>query len=384
MSGLRFLTAGESHGGQLTAIIDGVPAGLRVSAAAIDRDLVRRQGGFGRGARQQIEADSVGIVGGVRYGRTTGAPVALVVANRDAGNWGETLAVEPVDTPAPAVRVPRPGHADLMGHLEYDLDDVRDVIERASARETAARVACGAVAKALLGEIGCSVVSHVCAIGGVAAAVPATLEGCRACDADPVRCLDASAGEAMREAIVKAGQDGDTLGGVFEVIAYGYPAGVGSYAQGDRRLASQLAAAALSIPAMKGVEIGDGFAVAAERGSRVHDEIVLDHGDFRRRTNRAGGIEGGISSGEPIVVRVAMKPIATLLEPLQSVDLDSGEATASRFERSDVCAVPAAAVVGEAAVALTLASAALERFGGAAVSEFAAAVGAFRERIRRR
>jgi chorismate synthase len=384
MTELRFLTAGESHGGQLTAIVEGVPAGLGVSAAAIDRDLVRRQGGFGRGARQQIESDSVRIVGGVRYGRTTGAPVALVVPNRDAGNWGEARAVEAVEAPAAAVRVPRPGHADLMGHLEYGLGDLRDVIERASARETAARVACGAVARALLDEIGCSVVSHVCAIGDVTAAVSASLEGCRACDADPVRCLDPEASEAMCEAIVKAGQDGDTLGGVFEVIAYGYPAGVGSYVQGDRRLGSLLAAAALSIPAMKGVEIGDGFAAAAERGSQVHDEIVLDDGVFGRRTNRAGGIEGGISTGEPIVVRVAMKPIATLLEPLQSVDLDSGEATASRFERSDVCAVPAASVVGEAVVALTLASAALERFGGAAVSEFASAVGAFRERIRRR
>jgi chorismate synthase len=384
MSRLRFLTAGESHGPQVTAILDGCPAGLAVTREAVDRDLARRQGGFGRGARQQIEADAVTLVGGVRYGRTTGAPLGMVVANRDSGNWGASLAVDASAEVATPVRIPRPGHADLMGHLEYGLDDLRDVIERASARETAARVACGSIARLLLAEVGCRVVSHVTAIGGVVSKGAASLEACRRADDDPVRCIDPDASKAMRDAIVDAGQAGDTLGGVFEVIAFGFPPGVGSYVQGDLRLGARLAAAAMSVPAMKGVEIGDGFALAGDPGSRVHDEIVVVDGDYRRRSNRAGGIEGGISTGEPVVVRVAMKPIATLLEPLQSIDLDSGEVTESRFERSDVCAVPAAAVVGEAVVALALADAALDRFGGATVAEFASAVAAFRERIVRR
>ena len=385
MTRLRYLTAGESHGRQLTAILDGCPAGLAVEAEAIDTELARRQLGFGRGERQQIEHDRVAIVAGVRYGRTTGAPLALTVANRDAGNWGEVLSPAPVGTPAEPVRVPRPGHADLGGHLAYGLDDLRDVIERASARETAARVACGAVAKLLLAEIGCWIGSHVVAIAGVRAAAEVTKEGLAGVDADPVRCLDSAAGAAMREAVAAAGEAGDTVGGVFEVVAFGFPAGVGSYVQGDRRLGASLAAAALSIPAMKGVEIGLGFAAAEGKGSEVHDEIVLsDDGGYRRAGNRAGGVEGGISTGEPVVVRVAMKPIATLLEPLQSVDLDSGLPASAHVERSDVCAVPAAAVVGESAVALALADAALGRFGGNTVSEFVAAVAAFHKRVRRR
>jgi len=379
------LTAGESHGSQLTAILDGCPAGLEIVADVLDQDLARRQKGFGRGARQQIESDHVAIVSGVRYGKTTGAPIALIVGNRDAGNWGDILSVEAGVTAAKPIRVPRPGHADLGGHLTYGLDDLRDVMERASARETAAKVACGAVAKALLGEVGCSVVSHVVAIGGVRAQIEATPELLRTVDADQVRCLDPEASKGMCDAIINAGQRGDTLGGVFEVVVYGFPPGVGSYVQGDRRLGALLAAAAMSVPAMRGVEVGLGFACAALPGSEVHDEILIDeHDDYRRATNRAGGIEGGISTGEPIVLRVAMKPIATLLEPLASVDLDTGLPTAAHVERSDVCAVPAAAVVGEAVVALALAEAALERFGGQTVSEFTEAIAAFRLRIKRR
>ena len=383
MTTLRYLTAGESHGAQLTAVVEGCPAGLALEAGAIDADLARRQTGFGRGARQQIERDRVTILSGVRYGRTTGAPIALAVANRDAANWAETLSVGPVATPAEPVRVPRPGHADLPGAQLYGADDLRDVIERASARETAARVACGAVARALLAELGCTVHSHVAAIGEAASQVPASLEALRTVDADPVRCLDPAASVAMREAITAAGQAGDTLGGVFEVVVFGFPPGVGSYAQADRRLGARLAAAMFGIPAIKGVEIGLGFAAARRPGSQVHDEIVWSSSSgFGRTTNHAGGIEGGISTGMPIVVRAAMKPIATLMEPLRSVRLGTHEPVAAHVERSDVCAVPAAAVVGEAAVALCLAAAALERFGGENVIELTAAVAAFRERLR--
>ncbi len=384
MASLRFLTAGESHGKQLTAILDGCPAGLRVAADDIDRDLARRQLGFGRGARQQIEHDRVEIVGGVRYGRTTGAPVALVLANRDAAAWGDKIAVGAVEDPAEPLRVPRPGHADLGGHLLYGLDDLRDVIERASARETAARVACGAVARRLLSEVGCTVHSHVVAVGGVRSqARPASADAFAEVDADPLRCLDPEASGAMKDAIAAAGQDGDTLGGVFEVVAFGFPAGAGTYAQPDRRLWSALAGSLASIPAIKGVEIGLGFAGAERRGSEVHDEIEWRDGEgYRRPTNRAGGVEGGISTGEPVVVRAAMKPIATLMQPLRSVDLRTHEAVEAHIERSDVCAVPAAAVVAEAVVALALADAALARFGGADVATFVAAVAAARERQR--
>ena len=384
MTTLRYLTAGESHGPQLTAIVEGCPAGLALEAAAVDVDLARRQLGYGRGARQEIERDRVTILSGVRYGRTTGAPIALAVANRDAANWADALSVEPVATPAEPVRVPRPGHADLTGAQLYGVDDLRDVIERASARETAARVACGAVARRLLAVLECTVHSHVTTIGDVTAGVAASPEALAAVDADPVRCLDQAAGVAMHEAITAAGQAGDTLGGVFEVVAYGFPPGVGSYAQADRRLGARLAAALFGIPAIKGVEIGLGFAAARRPGSQVHDEIVWSAtGGYGRSTNNAGGIEGGISTGLPIVVRGAMKPIATLMEPLSSVTLGSHRTVTAHVERSDVCAVPAAAVVGEAAVALCLAAAALERFGGENVAELGAGVAAFREGLRR-
>jgi chorismate synthase len=386
MTRLRFLTAGESHGRQLTAVLEGCPAGLDVSAARIDEDLARRQGGYGRGARQTIESDGVEIVGGVRYGRTTGAPIALTVANRDAGNWGDVLAVEaPADPGAVAepVCVPRPGHADLAGALLYDLDDIRDVIERASARETAARVACGAVAKLLLAAVGCRVVSHVVAVGGErAAGPPLRLEDVVRVEADPLRCADAAASARMRAAVDAAQAAGDTLGGVVEVLAFGYPPGVGTYVHGDRRLESALAAAVFTVPAIKGVEFGLGFAAARLPGSEVHDALEHDAElGYVRRSDNSGGIEGGISTGDVIVVRAAMKPIATLRSPLQSVEMGSHRAVESRFERSDVCAVPAAGVVLEAVLALALADAALARFGGATVTEFRAAVDAYRAHI---
>ncbi len=384
MGTLRYLTAGESHGGQLTAIVEGCPAGLEFDAAACDADLARRQLGFGRGARQQIERDRATILSGVRYGRTTGAPIALAIANRDAPSWLSTMAVEPVTQPSEPVRVPRPGHADLAGSLLYGADDLRDVIERASARETAARVACGAVARRVLSLVGCSVHSHVVAVGGETASVAPSPEALALVDDDPLRCLDPGASARMRDAVVAAGQEGDTLGGVFEVVVYGFPPGVGSYVQPDRRLGARLAAALLAIPAVKGVEIGLGFAAAALPGSQVHDEIVWSPEEgYGRTSNHAGGLEGGISTGLPIVVRAAMKPIATLMSPLRSVRLGSHEAVEAHVERSDVCAVPAAAVVGEAAAALCLAAASLERFGGETTAEFAAAVAAFRERVRR-
>jgi chorismate synthase len=359
-----------------------------VDVAAIDRELGRRQGGYGRGERQSIEQDRVRVLGGVRHGRATGAPVALFVPNRDAANWGDVLAVEapsPGAQEAERVTVPRPGHADLGGALLYDLDDIRDVIERASARETAAKVACGAVAKSLLSGLGCSVASHVVALGGVTTAKGMAPEDVAAVEAGPVRCNDPEAARRMVEAVDAAAAAGDTLGGVVEVLVWGYPPGVGSYVQGDHRLQSRLAAAVLAVPAIRGMEFGLGFAAAGLPGSAVHDPLA-HHPDrgYVRAGNRAGGIEGGISTGETIVVRAAMKPISTLREPLATVELGTHRPTQSRYERSDVCAVPAVGVVLEAVVALALADAALVRFGGATVGDLIAAVEAFKRRIRER
>jgi chorismate synthase len=385
MTRLRYLTAGESHGPGLTAVLDGCPAGVAVDVKAIDAELGRRQSGYGRGERQSIEQDRVRVLGGVRHGRTTGAPLALFVPNRDAANWGDVLAVEaPANEGGEAERVsiPRPGHADLGGALLYELDDIRDVIERASARETAAKVACGAVAKSILGSLGCRVASHVVALGGVTAAGEMTPQDVAQVEASPVRCRDAAAGQRMIAAIDAASIAGDTLGGVVEVLAWGYPPGVGSYVQGDRRLQSRLAAAVLAVPAIRGMEFGLGFAAAALPGSKVHDALSRDPGrGYVRSSNNAGGIEGGISTGETIVVRAAMKPISTLREPLDSVDMNTHEPVRSRFERSDVCAVPAVGIVLEAVMALTLADAALERFGGATVGDLTAAAEAFKRRI---
>ncbi len=387
MTHLRYLTAGESHGLQLTAILEGCPAGLAVSRERIDRELARRQHGYGRGDRQSIESDCVDIVGGIRYGRTTGAPVALIVANRDASNWGDVLSVDESsdETRAEPVLIPRPGHADLGGALLYERDDIRDVIERASARETAARVACGVVARLLLEELGCVVASHVVSIGSVHSEAVLTLEAVAGVERDPCRCGDSAAGLRMVEAIDVAREAGDTLGGVIEVIAFGYPPGVGTYVQGDRRLSSKLAAAVMSVPAMKGVEVGLGFAAAELPGSQVQDPLghTTDEG-YVRASNHAGGVEGGISTGEPIVVRAAMKPISTLASPLASVTLGTHEPVASRYERADVCAVPAAGIVLEAVVALALADAVLDRFGGATVADVVGAVEAYRTRTRLR
>ena len=382
MSRLSFRSAGESHGRGLIALVEGLPAGLAVEMARdVDPELRRRQGGYGRGRRMQIEQDRAELLSGVRLGETLGSPLAMVVWNKDWENW--QVAMSPLP-PAPdenpkALRphyLPRPGHADLVGVLKYDRRDVRDILERASARETAARVACGALAKRLLSQFGITVESHVVAIGPVEAAVPDVLpEALNAqVDADPVRCLDPQASAAMIAAIDDAKERGDTLGGVFEVVARGLPVGLGSHVSWDTKLDGRLAGAVMSIQAVKGVEIGLGFQGARRPGSDVHDPIVHAPdkprtGGLGRSSNRAGGLEGGVTTGEPLAVRGAMKPISTLRKPLPSVDLRDGAIGDAAVERSDVCAVPAAAVVGEAMVALVLADAFLEKFGGDSMSE---------------
>jgi chorismate synthase len=373
---LRFLTAGESHGPQLTVILEGLPAGLPLAAERIDRELRRRQQGHGRGGRMAIESDRVRILSGVRFGQTLGSPVTLVIANRDWANWAERMASEgPAPRGLELVTRPRPGHADLSGVLKYGRRDVRDILERASARETAARVAAGAVAKVLLGRLGIELGSWVERIGIVPAGkldrTPKVLAA--AAERSVVRCPNATAARSMRRAIDHARAAGDTLGGVFTVAAWGLPAGLGSHVHWDRRLDGQLAAALMSIPAIKGVEIGMGFAAAARSGSEVHDEIRWRRGSgFFRATNRAGGLEGGMTTGEPLLLRAAMKPIATLRRPLRSVELATKRSIAAGYERSDTCAVPAAAVVGEAVTALTLAQACQEKFGGDSLDEMRA------------
>jgi len=383
---LRFLTAGESHGRALVVIVDGLPAGLLVEADALTRDLRRRQQGYGRGRRMAIESDAAVIVGGVRHGRTTGAPVAITVDNRDWLNWAFTMHPDehpPADAGgahrAPVTR-PRPGHADLAGALKYGHADIRDVLERASARETAARVAAGALARQLLGQLNIDVASHVVAIGPERADNRrVSFEDIAALAEDsPTRCVNAASAARMIAAIDAARDAGDTLGGVFEVAARGVPPGLGSYAQWDRRLDGRLAQALMSIPAIKAVGIGIGEEAARLRGSQVHDEILPAPGGGARKrpavpairpTNRAGGLEGGVTNGQELRVSASMKPIATLMKPLRSIDLETGAEAPAAIERSDVCAVPAASVVGEAMVALILADAALERFGGDTVEE---------------
>ncbi len=396
MPDFRFVTAGESHGPALTALVEGLPAGIPLSADWIDAELRRRQGGYGRGGRMRIESDRAEILSGVRHGETLGSPVTLLVRNRDWENW--TVAMSPAPLAEPAsdetlrrVHLPRPGHADLVGSLKYDRTDARDILERASARETAARVAAGALAKRLLAELGITVGSHVVSLGGIDAAVPAELpeELNAAADPSPVRCLDAEAEGRMIDAIDAAKHDGDTLGGIFEVVARGVPAGLGSHVSWDRKLDGRLAGALMSIQAIKGVEVGLGFEGARRPGSRVHDEIVRDPASprsagFGRAGNHAGGLEGGITTGLPLVVRGAMKPISTLMRPLATVDLRTGEVAEAVRERSDVCAVPAAGVVGEAMVALVLAAAVLETFGGDTLGDLRASMGAYLERIGRR
>ncbi len=379
---LTFRTAGESHGRGLLALLEGIPAGLDLQVERdVDPELRRRQQGYGRGRRMQIEADRAEVLSGIRLGETLGSPLALLIWNRDWENWEKAMAHGP---PAPdenpkALRpmyLPRPGHADLVGVLKYDRRDTRDILERASARETAARVACGAVAKRLLAEFGVRVESHVLSIGEVRADPGETLpeDLNLAADASPVRTLDPGAEARMVEAIDRAKEDGDTLGGVFEVVARGLPVGLGSHVSWDRKLDGRLAQALASIQAVKGVEIGEAFHAAETRGSAVHDAIVRAEdrprtGGLGRASNRAGGLEGGITTGEPLRVRGAMKPISTLRKPLGSVDLRTGDPASAAVERSDVCAVPAAAVIGESMVALVLADALLEKFGGDSMSE---------------
>ena len=372
MGQFRFLTAGESHGKGLTMVVEGLPAGLRLSEADIAPDLRRRQGGYGRGGRMKIESDHAEIMSGVRHGLTLGSPLALWIQNRDWVNWTEKMAVEPVETEIERVTRMRPGHADLPGALKYGFDDVRNVLERASARETAARVAVGAVAKRLLGEFGVSFHSHTLSIAGVRANVPTTIDW-DAVEEDPVRCSDRDSGVAMVAAINAAKPDGDTVGGEVEVRVSGIPLGLGSHVHWDRKLDGRIAQAICSINAFKAVGFGLGFEGAAMRGSQVHDVILpiaeWEGLPWRHKTNNHGGIEGGISTGEEIVVRAAIKPIPTLAHPLPSVDLDSGEEVLAHYERSDVCVVPAGGVVAEAMVAIVLADAWLEKFGGDTVDE---------------
>ena len=371
---LRFLTAGESHGPGLTVVVDGLPAGVPVEREAIDADLRRRQGGYGRGGRMKIETDAVEILSGVRHGRSLGSPVSLVVRNRDHENWADVMSPDP--QPASArerrrLRYPRPGHADLAGALKYGTDDLRNVLERASARETTARVAAGALAKALLRATGTEVRSHVVRIGR--AAMPEGRVAWEALDRveeSPVRCVDAASAEAMIAEIDRAKKDGDTVGGVVEVIARGAPAGLGSYVQWDRRLDGRIAQALMSIHAVKAVAIGEGFAGGVTRGSLFHDEILWDAGTgLERPTNRAGGLEGGVTNGEEVRALAVVKPIPTLLIALRSVDLATKEPQKASVERSDTCVVPAAGVVAEAMLALVLADALLEKTGGDSLDE---------------
>ena len=381
MKRISFRTAGESHGRGLTALIEGIPAGLELDMKRdVDPELKRRQGGYGRGRRMQIESDQAELLSGVRLGETLGSPISMTIWNRDWENWTTAMSHEPPaeDVNPKALRphyLPRPGHADLVGALKYDRRDVRDILERASARETAARVACGAVAKRLLAEFGISIGSHVVSIGPVEVEIGELPQDINAAaDPNPVRCLDDDAATRIMEEIDRAKERGDTLGGIFEVVVTGAPVGLGSYVSWDQKLDGRLAGAVMSIQAVKGVELGIGFEGARRPGSQVHDPIVRAEekprsGGIGRASNRAGGLEGGVTTGEPVVVRGAMKPISTLRKRLPSVDLRDGSEGDAAVERSDVCAVPAAAVVAEAMVALVIADAFLEKFGGDSISE---------------
>ncbi|HKF34972.1 MAG TPA: chorismate synthase [Jatrophihabitantaceae bacterium] len=392
---LRWITAGESHGPAIVAVLDGMPSGVEVTTAVVARDLARRRLGYGRGARMSFEADELELTGGVRHGRTMGGPVAVRIGNTEWPKWQTVMAADPVPADvlasqarnAPLTR-PRPGHADLAGMQKYDVDDARPVLERASARETAARVALGAVARAFLRQaLGVEVLSHVVSIGSVTApagVIPRPDDRERV-DASPVRCADKAAEADMIAEIDATRRAGDTLGGVVEVVAYGLPPGLGSHAQGDRRLDARLAAALMSIQAIKGVEMGDGFELARSRGSQAHDEIVRDRdGAIRRVTGRSGGTEGGMTTGELLRVRAAMKPISTVPRALSTVDTATGESAVAINQRSDVCAVPAAGVVAEAMVALVLAQAALEKFGGDSLAETRRNAEAYLARLRER
>jgi chorismate synthase len=388
---LRWLTAGESHGPALVALLEGVPAGIRVTIGEIAHELARRRLGYGRGARMSFEQDQVAVIGGIRHGLTLGSPVAIRVGNSEWPKWETVMAADPVEPDvlaalarnAPLTR-PRPGHADLAGMQKYGHTDARPILERASARETAARVAVGSVAKALLKQaLGIEIVSHVVELGTIAVK-PGLLprpEDAERIDADPLRCLDPEASGRMVEEVDAAKRDADTLGGIVEVLAYGVPPGLGSHVQWDRKLDSRLAAALMSVQAIKGVEIGDAFTQARSRGSQAHDEIVPGATGVRRLTDRAGGLEGGMTTGEPLRVKAAMKPISSLNRALSTVDVATGEPATAINQRSDVCAVPAAAVVAEAMVALVLAEAATEKFGGDSVPEIRRNVAGYLENL---
>jgi chorismate synthase len=393
---LRYLTAGESHGPALVATAEGLPAGLTVTREAITTELERRKLGYGRSPRMNFEEDRLELLGGVRHGRTLGSPVSVVIHNTEWPKWVDAMDPDPRDD-LDAIRDtgrgrkltrPRPGHADLVGAMKYDYDDVRDALERASARETAARVAVGTMAKALLAEVGVSVLSHVTDIGGVGLSDDAERPGpddLARVDADPVRCADEATSKQMQARIDEAYDHNDTLGGVVEVLAYGLPPGLGSHVHWDRKLDARLAAACLSVQAMKGVEFGDGFRLAATPGSRAHDEIAhTADGGYHRLTDRAGGLEAGMTTGQPLRLRVAMKPLSSLTRPLKTVDMDTHDGAEAITQRSDTCAVPRAGVVLEAVVAIELADALLEKTGGDTVAEVVRNLDAYRDTIAQR
>jgi chorismate synthase len=382
---LRFVTAGESHGPGLTCIVEGLPAGLPLDEDTLNRDMARRQLGHGRGGRMKIERDRADVTGGVRHGLTMGGPVALQIANRDYANWEERMNPWPVDANVPEVHLPRPGHADLVGTQKYDLTDVRNVLERASARETAARVAGGAVARSFLSALGVEIRSHVIQIGSVLAperGVALTVADFEGVDEDPVRCLDNDASRAMVAHINVQRKANESLGGVFEVIAFGLVPGLGSHISWEERLDGKLAGALCSIQAIKGVGLGEGFDLAGKPGSEAHDEIFwTEERGYFRETNHAGGLEGGMTTGDPLYARAAMKPLPTLTKPLRSVDIATKQPAQALRERTDSCTVPAAGVVGEAMVAFVLAGAYRAKFGGDHINDVIAAVDAYRARI---
>lgn len=379
---LRFLTAGESHGPGLVTVVEGLPAGLSVGAAGLAAELARRRAGHGRGRRMDIEQDELEILGGIRFGRTLGSPVAVLIRNTEWPRWQEEMSPEE-GAARRALTAPRPGHADLAGMLKYDTHDARDILERSSARETAARTVAGHLARALLAEIGVSIVGHVVAIGEVSVA-DGPLPGAgdqEQIDASPVRVFDRTAEAGMIEAIDRAHRARDTLGGVVEVIGFGVPPGLGSHVHWDRRIDARLAAALMSIQGIKAVEVGDGFATASRAGSAAHDEVRYDEGAYTRATNRAGGIEGGMTTGDPMRVRAAMKPLSTLMRPLATVDVETKRPAEAFRERSDTCAVPAAGVVAEQMVAIVLAQEAQRKFAGDTVDDLVASAEAYRRRV---
>jgi chorismate synthase len=385
---LRFLTTGESHGPELVAVVEGVPAGFEIDLAAINQDLARRQKGYGRGGRMLIEKDEARPVSGIRFGKSMGSPITFIIENRDFKNWTKRMSADPADSgEAKVVTRPRPGHADLAGILKYNLDDIRDVLERASARETTARVAIGGLAKQLLKPFGVSVLGYCVSIGATEANMPADLsleELARVTEESPVRVADPEAEKKIIAEIDACKATGDTLGGIVEVVATGLPVGLGSYVQWDRKLDARLANGLMSLQATKGVEFGIGFTAGRVRGSALHDEIGYDAKErrFTRHSNNSGGTEGGMSTGEPLRVRVAFKPLSTLMQPLRSVDAKTKEEALGTIERSDVCAIPAAAVIAEAVVAFVLADAFIEKFGGDSLAEITRNWRGFLEQVR--